>query len=135
MPVFVSKFGGTSLSTGERFLNAWDIVSSDPNRRFVVVSAPGKRFRSDEKITDLLMECAESQKRAAFEEIRSRFLHIASIAGVFIREELDACEEEIFSLSSKAHAASRGEFLSAKIFANLSGFSFLDAKDAVFFKL
>lgn len=133
MPVFVSKFGGTSLSTGERFLNVLNIVRENPARRFIVVSAPGKRFKSDEKITDLLLECEKQGDHSVFEEIRMRFLRIAGCAGVSIKEELDECEEKIFSGAGKAYAASRGEFLSAKIFSKMSGFHFLDAKDAVFF--
>lgn len=134
MPVFVSKFGGTSLSTGERFINVLNIVRENPARRFIVVSAPGKRFRSDEKITDMLIACDNEKNRTDFEEIRMRFLRIAGCAGVSIKEELDECEEKIFSGAGKAYAASRGEFLSAMIFSKMSGFYFLDAKDAVFFK-
>lgn len=133
MPVFVSKFGGTSLSTGERFLNVLNIVRENPARRFIVVSAPGKRFKSDEKITDLLLQCARNRVLSDFEEIRMRFERIAACTGVSIKEELDECEEKIFSGAHQAYAASRGEFLSAKIFSRLSGFAFLDARDAVFF--
>lgn len=133
MPVFVSKFGGTSLSSGERFINVLNIVRENPFRRFVVVSAPGKRFKGDEKITDLLLECAESGDKAVFEEIRKRFMRIADCAGVPIREELEECGEKIFSGEGKAYAASRGEYLSAKIFSKMSGFSFLDASSAVHF--
>ena len=134
MPVFVSKFGGTSLSAGERFLNVLNIVKDHPLRRFIVVSAPGKRFRSDEKITDLLLAFHKSQNRSDFEEIRMRFLRISEYAGVSVKEELDECEESILKGAGKAYAASRGEYLSAKIFSGMSGFHFLDAKDAIFFK-
>ncbi len=134
MPVFVSKFGGTSLSSGERFLHVLNIVRENPKRRFVVVSAPGKRFKGDEKITDLLLECAESKGKAIFAEVRRRFGRIAECAGVSIEEEMEECEKKIFSGASKAYAASRGEFLSAKIFSKMSGFSFLDPVSAVYFE-
>lgn len=133
MPVFVSKFGGTSLSTGERFVNVLNIVKEHPLRRFIVVSAPGKRFKSDEKITDLLLACDKSRSRYDFEEIRMRFMRISECAGVSIKENLDECEEKILSGAGRDYAASRGEFLSAKIFSGMSGFHFLDAKDAIFF--
>lgn len=133
MPVFVSKFGGTSLSTGERFLNVLNIVREHPSRRFIVVSAPGKRFKSDEKITDLLLAFDKSRNRSDFEEIRMRFLRISKRVGVSIKEELDECEDRILKGAGKAYAASRGEYLSAKIFSGMSGFHFLDAKDAIFF--
>ena len=130
MPVFVSKFGGTSLSTGERFLNVLNIVRENPDRRFIVVSAPGKRFKRDDKITDLLLECSKNQNRSDFDEIRHRFLRISECAGVSVKDELDECEEKIFSGASEAYAASRGEYLSAKIFSMMGGFHFLDADNA-----
>lgn len=134
MPVFVSKFGGTSLSAGERFINVVNIVRENPDRRFIVVSAPGKRFKSDDKITDLLLECNKTRNRSDFDEIRHRFLRISECTGVSIKDELDECEENIFSGASTAYAASRGEYLSAKIFSMMTGFHFLDARSAVFFK-
>lgn len=134
MPVIVSKFGGTSLSSGERFQEAARIIRENPKRRFIVVSAPGKRFRGDEKITDLLLECAESGDREIFAEVKRRFLYIAGQTGVSIQNELDECEANIFSGAKKAYCASRGEYLSAQILSKMTGFSFLDAKDAVFFR-
>lgn len=133
MPVFVAKFGGTSLADGERFQNVLNIVLKHPDRRFVVLSAPGKRARGDRKITDLLIACEERKDKALFPEIRGRFTEISDFAGVCIKEALDEIEGNIFSGAGKAYAASRGEYLSARIFSKMSGFSFLDAKDAIFF--
>ena len=133
MPVFVSKFGGTSLSCADGFKNVFDIVRNNPDRRFIVLSAPGKRFNADTKITDLLIRCEETGRRADFTSIRQRFSDIAKEVGVSIENELDEAEENIFSGAGKACAASRGEYLSAKIFSKMSGFAFLDAKNAVFF--
>ena len=56
-----AKFGGTSLADAGRFLHVRDIILSDPEIRFVVVSAPGKRFKEDKKITDLLYACHDSR--------------------------------------------------------------------------
>ncbi|WP_028983427.1 aspartate kinase [Sporolactobacillus terrae] len=55
----VVKFGGSSLASGEQVEKVYQIVSSDSERKIVVVSAPGKRFADDEKVTDLLISCAD----------------------------------------------------------------------------
>ena len=134
MPVFVSKFGGTSLSDGERFQNVFNIVRENPGRQLIVLSAPGKRGKGDSKITDLLLKCEEDKDRNVFSRIRKRFMEISECTGVSIKEALDEAEEAIFSGASRAYCASRGEYLSALIFSGMSGFSFLDARNAVFFQ-
>ena len=78
----VCKFGGTSMANAEQIRKVCDIVTSDPNRRVVVVSAPGKRFDSDTKVTDMLIDCANSYlNNQAYEPalaaIVSRFAEIA----------------------------------------------------------
>lgn len=55
----VVKFGGSSLASGAQLEKVFDIVTSDPARKAVVVSAPGKRYAEDTKVTDLLIACAE----------------------------------------------------------------------------
>ncbi|WP_313802295.1 aspartate kinase [Cytobacillus sp.] len=55
----VVKFGGSSLASGKQIEKVFQIVQSDSERKIVVVSAPGKRFAADDKVTDLLIECAE----------------------------------------------------------------------------
>jgi aspartate kinase len=54
----VVKFGGTSLADAKQFRKVRELIVSDPQRRIIVVSAPGKRSREDVKITDLLIQCA-----------------------------------------------------------------------------
>ena len=54
----VVKFGGSSLASGVQLKKVFQIVKEDPTRKFVVVSAPGKRSKADEKVTDLLIDCA-----------------------------------------------------------------------------
>ncbi|RAS86966.1 aspartate kinase [Priestia endophytica] len=51
----VAKFGGSSVASAEKFMKVADIVMADQERRIVVVSAPGKRFKDDIKMTDLLI--------------------------------------------------------------------------------
>ena len=78
----VVKFGGTSLATGDQLEKVFEIVVSDPQRKIVVVSAPGKRFSSDTKVTDLLIACGESWLNGArdqylFDMVIDRYRSIA----------------------------------------------------------
>ncbi|MDM5197444.1 aspartate kinase [Fictibacillus enclensis] len=78
----VVKFGGSSLSCAEQLAKVFQIVVSDPERKAVVVSAPGKRDAEDTKVTDLLIECAASylqgkEDNEAFEAIVGRYESIA----------------------------------------------------------
>ena len=57
MNLTVCKFGGSSLADGNNISRVAEIVKSDPVRRYVVVSAPGKRYSDDIKVTDLLYAC------------------------------------------------------------------------------
>ena len=59
MEKIVTKFGGTSLADARQFQKVRDIVLSDPRRKYVVASAPGKRFSDDIKVTDLLLKSYE----------------------------------------------------------------------------
>ncbi|WP_028783155.1 aspartate kinase [Thalassobacillus devorans] len=54
----VVKFGGSSVANATQLRKVADIVLDDPQRKVVVVSAPGKRFSDDVKMTDLLIELA-----------------------------------------------------------------------------
>lgn len=121
------------MADGERFLRVLRLVKSHPDRRIIVLSAPGKRGSGDMKITDRLIRCARTQNRADFYHVQKRFSEIADCLGVSIQNDLNEAEALVFSGAGEAAAASRGEWLSAKIFSKASGFSFLDAKEAVFF--
>ena len=61
----VVKFGGSSLADANQFKKVIDIIKSDSTRRYVVPSAPGKRFDGDFKVTDKLYECYHTAKTAA----------------------------------------------------------------------
>ena len=77
MSIKVTKFGGSSLASAEQFKKVADIVLSDHDRKYVVPSAPGKRFSGDDKVTDLLYQCYDEFSRgeasAAFEKIKERY--------------------------------------------------------------
>ena len=89
MSITVAKFGGTSLCDAQQFRKVRDIVLSDPSRRFIVASAPGKRFDTDEKITDLLLKCHAAAAvgdsfEAPFRQIRERFDEIITLGPVIM---------------------------------------------------
>ena len=78
MGLKVCKFGGTSMSDANAIKKVADIVRADSERRYVVVSAPGKRFKDDIKVTDLLLKCSNDVLRfgnckETFKLIRDRF--------------------------------------------------------------
>ncbi len=140
MNMTVCKFGGTSLADGNNIRRAAEIVLSDPSRKFAVVSAPGKRYSDDVKVTDLLYESFKESRGKdrcgeAFAKIRKRFLSIVAELGLNfdITPILDRTEADIAASGSADFAASRGEYLNARIVAVLLGWEFVDAKDIIFF--
>ncbi len=140
MNMTVCKFGGTSLADGNNIRRAAEIVLSDPSRKFAVVSAPGKRYSDDVKVTDLLYESFKESRGKdrcgeAFAKIRKRFLSIVAELGLNfdITPILDRTEADIAASGSADFAASRGEYLNARIVAALLGWEFVDAKDIIFF--
>ncbi len=144
MSIKVVKFGGSSLADAEHFRQVATIIKADPDRRYVVPSAPGKRQKSDTKITDLLYRCYDLIKsRASTEaidacwgEIRSRYLGIISELGLDfdITGELDYVKNAMLHAAGRGYATSRGEYLHALILAKYLGFDFIDAENVIFFK-
>ncbi len=130
----VLKFGGSSLADAAQFAKVKHIVESDPSRRVVVVSAPGKRFSEDHKITDLLYLCAAHVEYGVscenvFSMIRARYEEICRDCGldIDITGELDALWLKMRSGMDREELASRGEYLAALLMADYLGFDFLDA--------
>lgn len=130
------------MASGNVILSAANIVESDSERRYVVVSAPGKRFGGDIKVTDLLYQCSdeiEAGDIAAFKEtfakIRVRFTNIEKEIGkeLHIEDGLDEAENEILNGAGRDYCASRGEFLAAKIMAAVLDVPFVDATQFVRF--
>jgi aspartate kinase len=135
------KFGGTSLACSENVRRCAQIVKADEGRRYVVVSAPGKKDKQSKKVTDLLYECHanrfdEGVFNALFGQIRAIFQEIGSLVKNFpIDEELDVIYNQIkFSESNIDFVISRGEYLNAKLFAAYLGYTFLDATKFIRFK-
>lgn len=136
----VCKFGGTSMADGNIIRAAAKIVEADAERRYVVVSAPGKRFGGDVKVTDLLYQCYEAARsgkgfETEFSKIRTRFEGIEKEIGreVGIKDSLDEIEREILAGAGEDYCASRGEYLAARVMAAVLGVPFVDAKDIVLF--
>ncbi len=142
MAVKVCKFGGTSMASGNIILQAAALIKKEEERRYVVVSAPGKRFSGDIKVTDLLYKCEEEFEagdipafKATFEKIRVRFINIQAEIGkdLGIEAGLDEVENAILNGAGKDYAASRGEFLAAKIMAAVLDIPFVDATEFIRF--
>ncbi len=136
----VVKFGGSSLANSDQFRKVGEIIRSEESRRYVVPSAPGKRFPEDTKVTDLLYACYN--KAAAGEdfsrelkEISDRYYEI--ICGLelslSLEEEFQQIEKDFKAQAGTDYAASRGEFLNGKIMAAYLGFEFIDAASVIRF--
>ncbi len=136
----VLKFGGSSLADADQFRKAAAIIKADPDRRYVVASAPGKRFYEDEKITDLLLRCYQlACDRNPFEEtfqrICDRFKAIAAALQLSLPldEELERVKNALQNGASADYVASRGEYFNALILASYLEVPFLDAAECIFF--
>ena len=136
----VVKFGGSSLASAEQFRKSAAIVLAEESRRFVVPSAPGKRFPEDEKVTDMLLDCHRlaSEGRdfsARLAAVRERYELIRTGLGlaVSLDEAFAVIEENLHKGCSRDYAASRGEYLNGILLAFYLGYAFVDAAEVVFF--
>ena len=138
----VCKFGGTSMADGNVILRSANIVKSDKLRKYVVVSAPGKRFSADIKVTDLLYKWSDAFETGdmqtfeeTFEKISVRFLNIEREIGkdLGMTDALATMKEEVLNGAGRDYCASRGEFLAAKIMSAVLGYPFVDATEFVRF--
>lgn len=136
----VCKFGGTSMADAKAIKQVKSIIEADADRRFVIVSAPGKRFKDDIKITDMLYRCYNETVefgtcKKSFSVIRERFSEIVKDLGISfdVEKVLDETEKAIDENKSADFSASRGEYLSARIIAEFLGFEFVDASEIIRF--
>lgn len=132
----VVKFGGSSLADAAQFEKVRQIVTADPARRVVVVSAPGKRFSADHKITDLLYLCYAHLQygvsaEGVFSMVVERYRSIAADCGLSadIDKEFLALYEKMQQGISQDELVSRGEYFAARLMAEYLGFDFLDAAE------
>lgn len=142
MNTVVAKFGGSSLADATQFRKVISIIKSDSRRKVIIVSAPGKRYPEDEKITDLLYtwQRQASQKlpyQEYMDKVWRRFEEIVSDLGLSfnVSEEIQRIEFLINTneLATPAYAASRGEYLCAQIMAEALGFRYVPAEDCLLF--
>ena len=132
--MIVCKFGGSSVAEAKQIQKVKQIIDSDPRRQIVVVSAPGKRSKSDEKVTDLLYACnalvqQELSCKDLFKKISLRFTTILAELGMQAKPFLPVLEEVrqmIDAGHGSEYAASRGEYLAARMLATFFGWEFLD---------
>ena len=136
----VLKFGGSSLADANQFRKVAEIINAEPERRYVVASAPGKRNSEDEKVTDLLLRChALASERNPIDDTFARIsdrLHgiIADLGlSLSIEEELDTVKNAILSGASSDYVASRGEYFNSMIMADFLGVPFIDTAECIFF--
>ena len=141
MNPIVVKFGGSSLATAAQFEKVAAIIREAPARRYVVASAPGKRFDGDTKVTDLLYRCydaacAGQEFAPVLDEIRQRFADIIGALRLSANLEPDfaAIEAHLRQSPQRDYMASRGEYLNSKLLAAYLGFRFVDAAQMVLFR-
>ena len=136
----VVKFGGSSLASAEQFQKVGEIIHEDPNRVYVVPSAPGKRNSGDKKVTDMLYACyalAEEDQdfSVILADIKARYDDI--IAGLKLKTNLDdefkTIHKNFKMKAGKDYAASRGEYLNGIIMADYLSYTFVDAATVVSF--
>ncbi len=136
----VVKFGGSSLANAEQFQKVGDIIRSDESRRYVVPSAPGKRFSADTKVTDLLYTCYDKAEAGedftdVLTEIKGRFYEIIKGLNLdlSLEEEFRQIEADFKAHAGNEYAASRGEFLNGKVMAAYLGYEFIDSATVIRF--
>jgi aspartate kinase len=136
----VVKFGGSSLASAEQFRKVGEIIHSDNGRRYVVPSAPGKRYSQDTKVTDMLYDCYQ-----AADDGKALDTKIAAIAARYqeiidglmlelsLEEEFAKIKADFAAHLGSEYAASRGEYLNGIIMASYLGYEFIDAAEVIRF--
>lgn len=135
----VVKFGGSSLADARQFQKVKNIIQSDPSRNIVVVSAAGKRFKDDNKVTDLLYLCHAHMKYGVSDDgimkiIKERYISIRDELNLTLdlEEEFNVIQKQR-SLENLDYLVSRGEYLCARLMSEYLGYDFVDAKDFIVF--
>ena len=136
----VVKFGGSSLASAEQFKKVGNIIREEESRKYVVPSAPGKRFSEDTKVTDMLYKCyAEAEEGKNFDKqlkaIKERYNEIIKGLGLklSLEEQFETIKKNFEAKAGKDYAASRGEYLNGIIMANYLGYQFVDAANVICF--
>lgn len=140
MGIKVAKFGGSSVADGIQLTKTKQIITRDPDRRYIVVSAPGKRYESDNKITDILYLCKTHIEHnlpydQLFQVVADRFMAVQINLGIKVDlfRYFDEIRENLKQNPSADYIASRGEYLNAVLVAAFLGYDFVDTKDLIKF--
>lgn len=140
MDIKVAKFGGSSVADSIQIVKTRDIILQDEGRNYIIVSAPGKRYDGDNKITDLLYLCKTHRDHnlpweQLFEVVVDRFVAVEHKLGVdgVLDEHFDIIREKISKGSSTEYIVSRGEYLNAVMIAAYLGYDFVDAARLILF--
>ena len=136
----VVKFGGSSLASAEQFKKVGAIIRQEESRRYVVPSAPGKRFSGDTKVTDMLYSCyhlaiQEEDFDKQLDAIQARYQEIIDglKLDLSLDQEFKVIRENFSKKVGRDYAASRGEYLNGMIMAAYLGYEFIDAAEVIFF--
>ena len=140
MGIKVAKFGGSSVADGIQLTKTKQIITQDPDRRYIVVSAPGKRYESDNKITDILYLCKTHIEHnlpydQLFQVVADRFMAVQINLGIKVDlfRYFDEIRENLKQNPSADYIASRGEYLNAVLVAAFLRYDFVDTKDLIKF--
>ena len=140
MGIKVAKFGGSSVADGIQLMKTKQIIDADPDRRYIVVSAPGKRFDGDNKITDLLYLCKTHREHnlpyeQIFQVITDRFMAVKLNLAVEVdlQAHFDKIKENLKAGCTADYIASRGEYLNAVLVAAFLGYDFVDTEGLILF--
>jgi aspartate kinase len=139
MSRIAAKFGGTSVASADQIRKMVAIVDSDSRRDVVVVSAPGKRVKTEPKVTDLLYLCAEMAAMGAdysgpYRSVWDRFDEIERDLGVSsgVKEALEVFRSDLGQGVTTDYVASRGEYFNALIIAKFMGAVLIDPLESIF---
>lgn len=140
MGIKVAKFGGSSVADGIQLTKTKEIIRQDSDRRYIVVSAPGKRYEGDNKITDLLYLCKTHIDHnlpydQLFQVVADRYMAVEINLGVKVDllTHLNEIKENLRKNPSADYIASRGEYLNAVLIAAFLEYDFVDAAELIKF--
>ena len=140
MGIKVAKFGGSSVADGIQLTKTKQIIEQDPDRRYIVVSAPGKRYEGDNKITDLLYLCKTHIEHnlpydQIFQVVEDRYMAVEINLGVDVDllRHMAEIRDNLRQNPSADYIASRGEYLNAILVAAFLGYDFVDTANLIKF--
>ncbi len=140
MGIKVAKFGGSSVADGIQLTKTKQIIEADPERKYIVVSAPGKRYEGDNKITDLLYLCKTHMEHnlpydQVFQVVADRYMAVEINLGIKVDllKHFEEIKDNLRKGASADYIASRGEYLNAVLIAAFLGYDFVDTQGLIKF--